>query len=273
MYEIFAEILEETGLAPQRILSIAEADISWIDNETNYKEIGKWMEKAASVLHEHPHWPFDESSYDFAYDCIRLSLQLRGLPRKSLKKAPTIWLVVDTATLFPYAEHSPGNANLTVFLNRAVDPMTPLSMGTKPRRLKVARVLLDEHPEIQKWANDQGVELVRPTSGFDAGSTHVRLWRKTVDTVMYWGVDERASRNWWSGVLPFSNHDLGRAIANKVRVHQDQTIGEAAKYGPERIGLYPYLDGIDSVKARNYMAWRAEANQVQRKRPGISQGQ
>lgn len=265
LYEIFAEILEETGLPPQHILSLAEADFSWIDSETNYKEIEKWIEKAASVLHEHPHWPFDESSYDFAYDCIRSSLQLRGLPRKSVERAPTIWLVVDTATLFPYAEHSPGNADLSAFLSRAVDPSTHLSMGAKPKRLKVAGALLIEHPEVQDWANDQGVELVRPTSGFDAGSTHIRLWRKTVDTVMYWGVDERDHREWWRGVRSLSDHDLGRAVANKVRVHQDQKIGEAAQYGPERIDVYPYLDGIDGVNARRYKDWKAQEGRVERR--------
>lgn len=267
LYEIFTEILEETGLPPPRILTLAEADFRWIDSETNYKEIEKWIEKAAFVLQEHQDWPFDESSYDFACDCIRSSLQLRGLPRKSLERAPTIWLVVDTATLYPYAEHSPPNADLSDLLSRAVDPSTPLSMGAKPKRLKVAGALLIEHPEVQVWANDQGVELVRPTSGFDAGSTHIRLWRKAVDTVMYWGVDERDHREWWRGVRSLSEHDLGRAIANKVRVHQDQTIGEAAQYGPERIHVYPYLDGIDGVNARRYKDWQAQEDQVELRAP------
>lgn len=261
-YEEFAQVLEETGLPPQRILSLAQTDIGWIDKVTNYKDIDRWTSTASARVQSHPDWPFDESSADFAYDCIRVALSLRGLPRKAQSQPPTIWLVFDTATLFPYAEHAASSADLSAFMRRAINPLHPLSMGASPKRLKVAGSLLVEHPEIQEWAMRIGIEIVRPKSGFDAGSMHVKLWRKMVYSVMGRRVGEVEPSAWWCGVPSMSEQDLAKSVANKVRVLQDLVIGEDRQYGHQRIGLYPYLDGIDSVKVRRYLDWRNETRQA-----------
>lgn len=58
-----------------------------------------------------------------------------------------------------------------------LDPGAP-TLAAPPRRLKVPRSLVDQHPQIQTWCDLNSVELIHPKNGFDSVGTIARAWHE-----------------------------------------------------------------------------------------------
>lgn len=59
-----------------------------------------------------------------------------------------------------------------------------LTFGHPPKSIKVPRSLLPKHPDIAKWCERRGVELIHPKSGFEV-STFARLWKEDIRSATF----------------------------------------------------------------------------------------
>jgi len=82
--------------------------------------------------------------------------------------------------------------SITSFLDR--ETTVGSKLGARPKHLKVAKTLLASHPDIEAWAARQGIQLVAPSSGADAGAKYVRLWNRLAEGV----ISSECSHGWWS---------------------------------------------------------------------------
>lgn len=122
---------------------------------------------------------------------LKTAVWLSGAQRPQ-KGQPIIRLMVDLSTGMMAASIAIRQVPITSFLDRETTAGSRL--GARPKHLKVAKTLLATHPGIEAWAAREGVQLVAPSSGADAGAKYVRLWNRIAEGV----ISSECSRVWWN---------------------------------------------------------------------------
>lgn len=166
--ERYEEFREEYGQEPDAILRTLQVDVEALRQLTEYKQVMAILERAAA----RSPWEADD---------LKTAVCLSRAQRPQ-KGQPIIRLLVDLATGMMTASIAIRQGPITSFLDRETTAGSRL--GARPKHLKVAKTLLASHPDIEAWAARQGVQLVAPSSGADAGAKYVRLWNRLAEGVI-----------------------------------------------------------------------------------------
>ena len=176
--ERYDEFREEYGQEPDAILRSLQVDVEALRQLTEYRQVMAILERAAARS------PWDATD-------LKTAVCLSGAQRPQ-KGQPIIRLLVDLATGMMAASIAIRQGAITSFLNR--ETTIGSRLGARPKHLKVAKTLLASHPDIKDWATRQGIQLVAPSSGADAGAKYVRLWNRLAEGV----ISSERSNGWWS---------------------------------------------------------------------------
>lgn len=166
--ERYDEFREEYGQEPDAILRSLQVDVEALRQLTEYKQVMAILERASARS------PWDAAD-------LKTAVCLSGAQRPQ-KGQPIIRLLVDLATGMMAASIAIRQGSITSFLDR--ETTVGSRLGARPKHLKVAKTLLASHPDIEAWASRQGVKLVAPSSGADAGAKYVRLWNRLAEGVI-----------------------------------------------------------------------------------------
>ena len=174
----YEEFLEEYGQEPDTILSSLQIDIDSLRQLTEYEQVMAILDRAAVPS-------------PWATDDLQSVVWLSGTQRPQ-KGQPIIRLLVDLATRMMSASIATCKGSITSFLEHETTAGSRL--GARPKHLKVAKTLLSSHPDIEAWAARQGVQIVAPSSGADAGAKYVRLWNQIAEQVILFDCHS----GWWN---------------------------------------------------------------------------
>lgn len=159
----------------------------------------------------------NESGIDDAEDAeellelLRTALGIHEAGRTREAPAMVIRVVVDRATGAQVADIAHTRTSMKSFLERATARPKPsqertahsegevgsydpglVTLCVPPKRLKLARTLLEKHSDIARWAKDRGVSIVHRQHGFDAGVSTARVWRSDLKQVAQGGFDDKS---------------------------------------------------------------------------------
>ena len=185
--ERYAAFVKEAGEKPEDVLQAAGIDVPRIRELATYESVISRVQRGASRI-------------DWEEQDIRRAVWLAGV-HKAQAKQPVVRLLVDLATGVQAASIGDGKESIWSFLER--ETAAGSRLGCAPKAIKVSGTLLSAHESIPAWAKNQGVDLVRPKSGVDAGAKYVRLWNQIGEAVLAgncsweWWKPERLELNAW----------------------------------------------------------------------------
>lgn len=177
-FERYEKFTDEYGETPDAILSSLRVNVEALRQLTEYEQVMSILQRAAAQWE----WEGEE---------LKRAVWLSGAQRPR-KGQPIIRLLVDLATGMMAASIATRQESITSFLERETSAGSRL--GACPKHLKVAKNLLSSHPNIEAWATQQGVQLVAPSSGADAGAKYVRLWNQVAEAA----ISSEYRSSWWN---------------------------------------------------------------------------
>lgn len=231
----YEEFLQAYGQEPDTILSSLKIDIESLRQLTEYKQVMAILDRAAARS-------------PWATDDLQSVVWLSGTQRAQ-KGQPIIRLLVDLATRMMAASVTTSKGSITSFLEHETTAGSRL--GARPNHLKVPKTLLSSHPDIEAWAARQGVQIVAPSSGADAGAKYVRLWNQIAEEV----ISFNCHSGWWN--LKMLHYDAWQRGCMDVVACYCQDDGKAESHTLTSDFLPPSLRVSDEHRAA-FLSWRDE---------------